>query len=409
MRCKLNKELHAMSKEVLGLGMIAFKDGAEVYSYFDGRRHVKPDKPMTRKTLLRAASLSKMFVAFSIMQLVEQGKLNLLDDVSDYLGFELRNPNFHDTPITIEMLADHTSSLRDGKIYSLPPHCSLKEFFTAGGVAYEDGAHFAKVGTPGKYFHYCNLNYGVLGTVIERVTGERFDLYQRAHVLDPLGIGGGYVVSNFDAKTFAQLGTLYIKAGDWIAQLDDYKVQPPRNFISVQNPYAPDAYGSYSLDGYDVGTNATIFAPPGGLRISFEDLAKALQMMMKRGAPIISEESFDAMISPHWTFDAANPNGYTFGGVMENYGLGTYKIGGTSKARLCKDYAIDLIGHSGEAFGLISGLYFVPHTQDGVIFMIDGATLTDGEFSASYLLEEQVMNPVCKYILRSGRDEIAAV
>ena len=391
----INAELSALIGDVLGLGVIVFKDGREVYSYFGGRRHVAPDKPMTRRTLLRAASLSKMFTVFAIMQLIEHGKLNLGDDVSNHLGFELRNPNFPDVPITIEMLADHTSSLRDGLIYSLPPHCKLEEFFTA------DCKHFAKT-EPGKYFHYCNLNYGVLGTVIERITGERFDLYQQEHILKPLGISGGYVVSNFDAETFARLGTLYQPDGHggWVATIDDYETPPPKNFIRVQNPYAPDAYGSFDVSNYVIGTNATIFSPAGGLRLSLEDLAKALRLLINRGKPLISQESFDAMINPHWTFDGTN--GYTFGGVMENYGLGTYQIGGTSIGRLCKDCAVDFIGHSGEAFGMISGLYFVPNTQSGAAFMINGATLAAGKFSACYLLEEGVMNPVCKYIFGSG-------
>ena len=389
---KLNAELSALiDTKVTGLGVIAFKGGREVYSFFGGRRHLAPDKPLTRKTLFRAASLSKMFVAFSIMQLVERGKLKLSDDASDWLGFELRNPNFPDAPITIEMLASHTSSLRDGTIYSLPPPYTLEEFFTAGSV------HFAT--EPPGFFSYCNLNYGVLGTIIERVTGERFDRYQKAHVLEPLGIGGDYVVGNLDAKTFENLGTLYQRQGDtWRATLDDYDVQPTKNFIDVQNPYAPEAFGSCDVSGYVVGTNATIFSPPGGLRISFDDLAKVLAMMINRGGKFLSAASFDELIKPHWTFDAKNPNGLTCGGVMENYGLGTYRIDGAGRARLCKDFAIDLIGHSGEAFGLIGGLYFVPNSGDGVVFMANGATLEAGEFGAGYLLEERVMNPVCRHI-----------
>lgn len=350
--------------KVLGLGVIAFKDGKEIYSYFGGRRHLNPDKLLTRNTLLRAASLSKMFAVFSIMQLVEQRKLNLSDDVSKYLGFKFRNPNFPNAPITVEMLACHTSSLRDGKIFSATR-------------------------PPGKYFTYCNFNYGVLATIIERVTGERFDRYQQNNILQPLDIDGGYVVSNLSAKAFKNLGTIYRKLGDWSAQVDDYKIQPQEN-----------------LSGYVVGSDATIFAPQGGLRISFDDLAKCLQMMMNRGTynerQIISAASFNEMTSAHWTFNAAAPNGNTYGGVMENYGLGTYKIFGASKARLCKDFAIDLIGHSGEAYGLISGLYFVPNTQDGVIFMTNGTALSvddersAGKFSASYIWEEEIMNPVCK-------------
>lgn len=408
MKNNLDSELSSLIGDgvtkVVGLGVIAFKGGKEVYSYFGGRRHINPDKKMTRQTLLRVASPSKIFVALSIMQLVEQGKISIADDVNDYLGFELRNPNFPDTPITIKMLASHTSSLRDGKFYMLPPQYSLKEFFRAGGVAYEGGAHFSAK-KPSEYFHYCNLNYGILGTIIESVTGERFDLYQKNHIFKPLAIGGGYVVGNFTAEEFQNLGTLYLKNS---AQMDDYKVLPRRDTVRL-----PDFYSDISLDcdlsDYQIGTNATIFAPQGGLRISFEDLGKCLQMLMNRGEyngrQIICAESFNAMVSSHWQFDASNPNGDTLGGVMENYGLGTYKIVGKSRARLCKDFEIDLIGHSGEAFGIISGVYFVPNTHDGAIFMINGTAIEPdkderalGKFSAGYIWEEEVMNPVCRYI-----------
>lgn len=93
---------------------------------------------------------------------------------------------------------------------------------------------------------------------------------------------------------------------------------------------------------------------------------------------------------------------------MENYGLGTYKIGGKSRARLCKDFEIDLIGHSGEAYGLISGLYFIPNTQNGVIFMINGTAIDVddkkalGKFSSGYIWEENVMNPLlARFFLRT--------
>lgn len=380
MKKLLDAEFSAMIGDsdikVIGLGVIAFKDGREVYNFFGGRRHINPDKKMTRKTLLRAASVSKMFTAFSIMQLVEQGKIRLNDDASNYLGFKLRNPNFPDTPITVEMLAAHTSSLRDESSYTLPPNRSIKEFFASN-------IHFA-IEPPEKYFHYCNLNYGVLGTIIERVTGERFDIYQQNHILKQLEIGGGYVVSNLSEKNLANLGTIYKNS---VAKIDDIPI-------------------NCDLNDYKIGTNATIFAPQGGLRISFDDLSKCLQMLMNHGEfngkKILSEESFNEIISSHWTFDGTNGN--TYGGVMENYGLGTYKIIGNSRARLCKDREIDLIGHSGEAYGLISGLYFVPNTKDGVIFMINGTTIdvddprSCGKFSGGYIWEENVMNPICRHI-----------
>ena len=76
------------------------------------------------------------------------------------------------------------------------------------------------------------MNYGILGTVIERVTGERFDVYQREHVLNPLNISGGYIVGNFSDATFEKVGTLYQKKRDgkwdesapWAAQADNAKI-----------------------------------------------------------------------------------------------------------------------------------------------------------------------------------------
>lgn len=356
--------------KILGLGVIAFKNAQEIYSYFGGRRHINPNKKMTRKTLLRAASLSKMFTAFAIMQLVERGKLNLSDDVSDFLDFKLRNPHFPDKIITVEMLACHTSSLRDEK-----PKFADK--------------------MPGKFFTYCNFNYVLLGTIIERVSGERFDIYQQNHILKPLNIDGGYLVSNLSPNAFKNLGTIYRKQNFWLPQVDDYKFQPKND-----------------LSGYKIGSNAEIFAPQGGLRISFDDLAKVLLMLMNKGTyngkKIICADSFNQIISPHWTFNEKFPNGDTYGGVMENYGLGTYKIGGKSRARLCKDFEIDLIGHSGEAYGLISGLYFIPNTKNGVIFMINGTAIDIddkkalGKFSSGYIWEENVMNPLLtRFFLRT--------
>jgi len=123
------------------LGVIAFKDGKEIYSSFQGSAIIDsqtPQKnhPFTRKSRFRVASVSKMFTVFTIMQLVEQGKLNLDDDVSKYLGFTLRNPHYPNMPITVRMLASHQSSLRDGKIYSIPPQMGLQEFFRKDGFVY---------------------------------------------------------------------------------------------------------------------------------------------------------------------------------------------------------------------------------------------------------------------------------
>ena len=415
----LDKEYSALIGEtgskVPGLGVIAFKDGEEVYSNFLGFRDVYQQKPMTRYTKLRVASVSKMFTMFTIMQLVDEGKIDLDTDVSEYLGFRLRNPNFPDMPITVRMLASHTSTLRDGKIYSLPPQYSIEEFFKPSGKFYDDGVHFGKEDKT--YFKYCNLDYGIQGTIIERVTGERFDLYQKKHIFKQLRINADYIVGNLSTRDFDNLGTIYQKNdggtwnenGDWIAQIDNYAQKPEKDMVLVQNPYQRETDSEYSLKGYKVGTNATMFSPQGGLRISFDELSHAMEMIFNdgiyNGKQVVRADLLNELFKKQWIYNEAAENGDTYG-VMFSYGLGFYQIDGAGKARLCKDYEIDLVGHSGEAYGLISGFYFIPGTKNGVFFMTNGEAVEPdeddrsfGKFSNGYIWEEEIMNPICKYIL----------
>ena len=391
--------------KVPGLGVIIFKNGAEVYSKFIGRRSVEPSKPVTRHTRFRAASVSKMFTGFTLLQLFERGKINLDADVSDYLGFELRNPNFPQKKITARMLASHTSSLRDGKIYSSPPDISVEEFFQPDGKFFEDGAHFSE--EPPEKFFYCNLNYGLLGTIIEKVTGKRFDIYQRENILTQLGTKADYVPANLDAAEFDRLGTIYQKQNrEWVGTIDDFKVQPAKDTLNLQNPYAEKFCCNFNLKDYRVGTNATIFSPQGGLRISFEELAHVLEMLINggtyRGRKILSNESLAEMFKPQWIFDGTN--GDTCGGAILSYGLGVYFIDGKSTARVCKNFEINLVGHTGEAFGMFAGLFFVPNSKSGFVYMMNGTAIDEadpksrGEFSANYIWEEKIMDTICRFL-----------
>ena len=210
------------------------------------------------------------------MQLVEEGKINLDEDVSKYLGFKLINPSFPTVIITPRMLLSHTSSLRDGKMYSIPPQYSVKEFFIPNGVFYNNGEHFAKADQPPvEYFQYTNLNYGLLATIMEKITGERFDIYMRTHLLKQLDIKGSYNISDFTGIELKQVGTIYQKQtddkwddkGPWIPQIDDLqgKKPPSKDSVYISNPDVREYDKFYSLKDYKIGTNATVFSPQGGL------------------------------------------------------------------------------------------------------------------------------------------------
>ena len=410
---ELEKMIGDTDIKIPGLGVIIFKDGAEIYSKFLGRRNFS--QPVTRQTRFRAASVSKMFTIFTIMQLVEQGKINLDEDAGEYLNFKLRNPNFPAEKITVRMLASHTSTLRDGKIYSIPPEISVEEFFKPNGKFFEGGAHFA---TEDKnFFSYSNLNYGILGTIIEKITGKRFDIYQRENILRQLETRADYVPSNFSRADFEMLGTVYQKKnpagvwnefGEWYGKADDFKgVQPAKDTIFLQNPYAENFQEVCDLKNYQVGTNATIFSPQGGLRISFEEMANTLEMLMNsgnfHGKKILSEKSLAEMFKPQWIYDGANGNNY--GGAILNYGLGVYSIDGETSARVCKNFVVNLIGHTGVAFGMLAGIFFVPNTKSGFIYMINGTAIDEdtdsrshGNFSGNYIWEEKIMDAICNFI-----------
>lgn len=126
---KLNTDLQLLIDDnkngVPGVGAAVIKNGRLVYENTLGSRYIDNENPqnnlpLTRDTKLRIASISKVFVAAAYMQLAEQGKIDLDADISRYLGFTLRNPNYPDTPITSKMLLSHTSSLRDGEVYTIP-------------------------------------------------------------------------------------------------------------------------------------------------------------------------------------------------------------------------------------------------------------------------------------------------
>ncbi|AVO26168.1 serine hydrolase domain-containing protein [Megasphaera elsdenii] len=405
---------------VPGLAVLAYAGGREVYRFAGGIRRMAGAQtwPMTEDSRFRMASVSKMFTVFTIMQLAEAGKLSLDEDVSEYLGFRLRHPSYPDVPVTLRQLASHTSGLRDGKVYSIPPSVSVRAFFTPGSPYWEGGAHFAPAGqAPGAYFTYCNLNYGLLGTVIEAVTGQRFDQYQKTHILKDLDCRADYVSGNLEAPEFARLGTIYRKQdrrgrweekGPWQGIMDDFGgVQPPRETLSLQNPYAQDVCQTYDLAGYQPGTNATIFSPQGGLRLSLEELGHVLAMLLHdgryAGRQVLRPASLQAMFSPQWTYDGHN--GDTCGQTLLTYGLGEFFVDGRGPARCCRTKAIDLWGHTGQAFGLLSGLFIRPGTGSGFAYVMNGEALAEdddprsaGQFSRNYIWEEKVMDGLCRLI-----------
>lgn len=315
--------------QVMGLSVSVVKKNKIIYTHSFGLKDSANNTPLTNDCLFRIASISKSFSATSIMQLAEARKLSLDDDISNLIGFKIRNPKFPETVITLRMVMSHRSSLNDSQGY-----------FTLDVINPDKNPDWEKCYNdyqPGTDYMYCNLNYNMVGTIIEKKSGERFDQYVRHHILDPLGLYGGYCVDSLDSSRFA---TIY--------EYDDSL----KKFIASPGAYAPRRE---EINNYVMGYSTPIFSPTGGMKISAHDLAQYMIMHMKKGRHkgkrIISKKSAQQMQMPV--------------DEKEEYGLA---ISTTDKLIPGKT----MKGHTGSAYGLYSAMFFHPKEKFGIVVISNG-------------------------------------
>lgn len=314
---------------------------------------------MTADDPIRVASVSKIATALTVMRLVEQGRLDLDADVSLLLGWTLRNPAFPDRAITLRQLLSHTSSVRDnGENY-------VVRFGRMLRPQAEPASSFDLDHPPGSFFQYSNLNFGIVGQVVERATGERFDRVARREVLDPLGLDACFNWATCGDSAAARAVVLYEEDGSPL--LDDLQGRPPACPVFVEPGTA------CTLDRYEPGTNGALFSPQGGLRISASGLSVIGRMLLNDGRhgaqAFLSPASIRTMTAPQWRFDGTN--GVTDEGFYCSYGLGIQLIPAAGSG--CRDDLFGggrrAFGHAGEAYRVRSGLWLDPEKKVGIAFV----------------------------------------
>lgn len=331
---------------------------------------------------VRIASVSKLVVALGVMRMIEAGKLDLDRDVSHYLGWTVRNPAFPDRPISLRLLLSHQASLTDAADYALPFDMSLRE--KLGDPRAWDRDH-----PPGGFFRYANLNFPVVASVMERVSGERFDRLMAKLVIDPLGLKACFNWAACDDFTVSRAVTLY--------GVDGAPLRDDDHGQRSACPIVPARDGGCDLARWHPGFNGASFSPQGGLRISMRDLARIGQMLLNRGTvqgkSFLSPKSVDLMLTPVWSYDGRNGvTGETTLGTICRYGLATQTL--ASEAAGCHDDLfgdrVPRVGHAGEAYGLRSGLWIDRKAGTGVAYFVtavaDDAAL--GQHSAFTRAEE---------------------
>jgi len=368
---------------LLGFSIAVTKGDSLVYNKGFGLRNFGRNLPIDTNTTYRIASISKTITTITLMTLYDQGLFGLDEDISKYIGFNLRNPNFPNDTITIRKLLSHTSTLNDGDGYdsflsatagsNIP---SIQSLLSSSG-SYYTANMFLNRSPKTNYFQYANINFGVIGTLIEKLTGKRFEIVVKENVLIPLEIEGSFNIQ--DLTNINNLATLYRRSGNsWSPQVDNYNgvKPPPRNLIN-----------------YTIGTNGLIFSPTGGLRISAADLSKIMIVLKNygrfEGKQIISENSANEMLKTVWTYNGSNGNNYY--GIFNRYALGNHTTTELLSGQI-------LTGHPGEAYGLISDMYFSKSKNYGVVFICNGGVYNNGLYSGWYKQEEQVFNAVLNSI-----------
>jgi len=295
------------------------------YADIEGRRRVDAD------TKFRVASLAKLTTVICAMVLVDEGLLDLDADITIYMGYEVKNPNYQGTTITTRMLLQHTSSIFDSGVFQASRDRNTSESVR---VLLERGTSFRR-NQPGTQFEYSNFGYAVLGAICENVAGKTLDTFSREVIFDPLGIDAGYIPSK-------------MRNTDNIAVIYNDRHEITRSVESQLETEESD------ILGHD------LHLAQGNLTITVLDYARVLAMLGNGGAlngiRILSPE---AVREIHIT----NVDGSTY-----QQGLGTrYSVG---------DFIQDegFYWHTGSAYGTFAQYVYSGLANRGVVVVTTGAT-----------------------------------
>jgi CubicO group peptidase (beta-lactamase class C family) len=161
-----------------GLVVSVVKDGEVLLEKGYGHADIAAGVAMDpQRTVVRVASVSKTFTATAVMQLVEQGKLDLDRDINDYLDFGI--PSTFDKPITLRHLLTHTAGFEEPPYIRYDPPRSLRDHM----LRVPD-----RIYPPGETPAYSNYGLNLAGYIVARVAGEPFADYVEKHVLGALGM-----------------------------------------------------------------------------------------------------------------------------------------------------------------------------------------------------------------------------
>lgn len=350
------------------------KQGIKQYSF--GTASFEKSIRWNDSTYFRIASISKVITALAVLQLIERKLFSLDSDISDILGIQIRNPYHENEKITIRMLLNHTSTIRDSdkafdfakkSIYIdtltndtvIPPirqlfsrHYIRNDLFLPQSLTI--GSTKGIVPKPGTFFHYTNLNYVILAWIIEIASQQSFTDYVQEHIFKPIHISAGYSLR--DIPQGFTLATQYRrKQNTWVPEGDYFTKQYANIFKTI--------------DSYVPGHNPFRFSPHAGLRIQAHDLALLMKGIVT-SQKMISKSLIDSMVNVSWKSQPRNSK-EQFAGFFQAWGLGVQIMNNNEKDHINSSQK-KYIGHIGRANGAYSIAFLDPLSLEGYIIFMNG-------------------------------------
>ena len=336
-----------------GVAIGIVKDGEVVYAEGFGEANIQEGKPVTPASLFNMASVSKIFTATAIMQLVEQGLIDLDAPVTDYLPyFRLDDPRY--TEITVRHLLSHTSGLPFFDIETEIPW-KAKNYENPDN---EEGAlerhvramdHVKLIADPGgDEMLYSTIAFDILGDIVAKVSGQSYETYMQENILEPLGMDhSSFLLEDVDP---ALLATGY-------RHEEGSPEATPWEFFPYNRQHSPGAGLIANVDDMNIWALAIL---NGG---------------ELNGARIVETKSLDEIWTPISTMG--------WGGLFQDYGMGWFlaEVGGHR-----------FVWHPGGNTGFVSNIILAPDDDVAVVTMVNSnRNMNDGELNYAIELGTQAM------------------
>ena len=282
------------SGNVPGLSVAVIKDEYIVWNKSFGMANIENDISVSDSTMFMLASVSKTITATALMQLWEDDMIDIEANINNYLPFEVRHPDYPNTPITTKMLLSHTSGIKDNwsvmDYYDGDPELALgyylEQYLTPNGDLYNSNSNFTNQ-QPGTNFNYSNIGAALIGYLVESISMQPFNEYCNEHIFEPLDMDSRWFLSELNINNIAMPYRVDGGGGDNCydigcgifdgsnpCQCDDACLYYGDCCYDYEEVCGEDGTGSGDVNFDPIGHYGYADYPSGQLRSSASDLAK---------------------------------------------------------------------------------------------------------------------------------------